>query len=72
MGPGVQLPDSMNDAAGPREGGIGDEPVFDHIASLPEPHRSIAEAVGALAAATIPGLQRSLKRGTLGKRRWAR
>ena len=41
----------------------GDKPVFDYIASLPEPLRSIAEQVDALAAKTLPALQRSVKWG---------
>ncbi len=39
----------------------GDRPVFDYIASLPQPQRSIAERIDALAASTLPGLQRSVK-----------
>jgi hypothetical protein len=42
---------------------VGDKPVFDYIASLPQPQRAIAERVDALAAATLPGLQRSVKWG---------
>jgi len=57
------LPDSMDGAASPAKAAVGDKPVFDYIASLPEPHRSIAQAVDDLAAATIPGLQRSVKWG---------
>jgi len=41
----------------------GDEPVFAYIASLPQPQRGIAERVDALAAKTLPGLQRSVKWG---------
>lgn len=41
----------------------GDEPVFAYIASLPQPHRGIAELVDALAAKTLPGLKRSIKWG---------
>jgi len=37
--------------------------VFAYIRSLPQPHRSIAERVDALAARTLPGLQRSVKWG---------
>ena len=42
---------------------VGDKPVFAYIASLPQPQRSIAEGVDALAARTLPGLQRSVKWG---------
>ncbi len=41
----------------------GDGPVFAYIATLPEPHRGIAEFIDALAAKTLPGLQRSVKWG---------
>ena len=41
----------------------GDKPVFDYIAGLPQPQRGIAERVDALAAKTLPGLQRSVKWG---------
>ena len=41
----------------------GDEPVFAYLASLPQPQRSIAERVDALAASTIPNLQRAVKWG---------
>ncbi len=42
---------------------VGDEPVFAYIRSLPQPQRGIAERVDALAARTLPGLQRSVKWG---------
>lgn len=42
---------------------VGDEPVFAYIAGLPQPQRRIAECVDALAAKTLPGLQRSVKWG---------
>jgi len=41
----------------------GDEPVFAYIASLPQPQREIAERIDALAAKTLPGLQRAVKWG---------
>src|ERR1700751_5843690 len=41
----------------------GDGPVLAYIASLPQPHRAIAERVDALAAATVPGLRRAVKGG---------
>ena len=49
--------------ASPAMAAVGDKPVFAYIASLPEPQRSIAERVDALAAETLPGLQRSVKWG---------
>lgn len=57
------LPEAMNGKASPAKAAVGDKPVFAYIASLPQPQRGIAEAVDALAAATIPGLQRSVKWG---------
>ena len=42
---------------------VGDKPVFAYVASLPQPQRGIAERVDALAARTLPGLQRSVKWG---------
>ena len=42
---------------------VGDRPVFAYISSLPQPQRAIAERVDALAAKTLPGLQRSVKWG---------
>jgi hypothetical protein len=41
----------------------GDKPVFDYIASLPQPQREIAERIDALAAKTLPGLKRAVKWG---------
>ena len=41
----------------------GDEPVFAYIATLPQPQRAIAERVDALAAKTLPDLQRGVKWG---------
>lgn len=49
--------------ASPARAADGDKPVFAYIASLPEPQRSIAEKVDALAAKTLPGLKRSVKWG---------
>jgi len=57
------LPEAMNGKASPAKAAVGDKPVFAYIASLPQPQRGIAEAVDALAAATVPGLQRSVKWG---------
>src|SRR3954452_10768926 len=57
------LPVAMTGRASPAKAALGDKPVFAYISSLPEPQRSIAEAVDALAAKTLPDLQRSVKWG---------
>ncbi len=58
------LPESMvTGKASPAKAAVGDAPVFAYIASLPQPQRGIAESVDALAARTLPGLQRSVKWG---------
>jgi hypothetical protein len=58
------LPESMvTGKASAAKAADGDAPVFAYIASLPQPQRAIAERVDALAAATLPGLQRSVKWG---------
>jgi hypothetical protein len=58
------LPESMlTGKASPAKAAVGDKPVVEYIASLPQPHRGIAERVDALAARTLPGLQRSIKWG---------
>lgn len=60
----TQLPDSMiTGKASPAKAADGDKPVFAYIASLPQPQRGIAERIDALAAKTLPGLQRSVKWG---------
>jgi hypothetical protein len=57
------LPAAMTGRASPAKAAVGDKPVFAYISSLPEPQRSIAERVDALAARTLPTLQRSVKWG---------
>ena len=58
------LPKAMiTGKASPAKAAGGDKPVFAYIASLPQPQRGIAERVDALAARTLPGLQRSVKWG---------
>jgi hypothetical protein len=58
------LPASMlTGKASPAKAAEGDAPVFAYIASLPEPQRGIAERIDALAAKTLPGLQRAVKWG---------
>jgi hypothetical protein len=62
--PATNLPESMATGKGsPAKATVGDKPVFAYIASLPQPQRGIAECVDALAAKTLPGLQRSVKWG---------
>src|ERR1700729_1231204 len=60
---GAPLLTSMSGKASPAKAAVGDRPVFDYIASLPEPQRSIALAIDDLAARTLPGLERSVKWG---------
>jgi hypothetical protein len=57
------LPVAMTGRASPAKAAEGDKPVFDYISSLPQPQRAIAERVDALAAKTLPKLQRSVKWG---------
>jgi hypothetical protein len=57
------LPEAMTGRASPAKAAVGDKPVFANIASLPQPQRGIAETVDALAAKTLPDLQRSVKWG---------
>ena len=57
------LPAAMTGRASPAKAAVGDKPVFDYIATLPEPQRSIAERIDVLAARTLPGLRRSVKWG---------
>lgn len=58
----------MPGRASPAKAADGDRPVFAYYATLPQPQRGIAEAVDALAAATLTGppgsgLHRSVKWG---------
>ena len=57
------LPAAMTGRASAAKAKVGDEPVFAYFRSLPQPQRAIAEAVDALAARTLPSLQRSVKWG---------
>lgn len=62
--PGPVLPDSMvTGKASSAKAADGDKPAFAYIASLPQPQRAIAERVDALAAKTLPDLQRAVKWG---------
>jgi hypothetical protein len=60
---GWTLPDAMTGRASPAKAAVGDKPVYAYIANLPQPQRGIAAAVDALAARTLPDLQRSVKWG---------
>jgi hypothetical protein len=53
----------MTGRASPAKAAVGDKPVFAYITTLPPPQRAIAEAVNALAAQTLPNIQRSVKWG---------
>jgi hypothetical protein len=60
----MTLPETMiTGKASQAKAADGDKPVFAYIASLPQPQRGIAERVDALAAKTLPGLQRCVKWG---------
>jgi hypothetical protein len=60
----MDLPRDMADGkASAAKAAVGDQPVFDYIASLPEPQRGILQAIDDLAARTLPGLERSVKWG---------
>jgi hypothetical protein len=61
---GNALPESMvTGKASTAKAAVGDKPVSALIAGLPQPQRGIAERIDQLAAATLPGLQRSVKWG---------
>ena len=69
----AKLPDSMiTGKASPAKAADGDQPVFDYIASLPQPQRGIAEKVDALAAKTLPATAAVGEVGyvVLWRRRW--
>ncbi|HRP07019.1 MAG TPA: DUF1801 domain-containing protein [Gemmatimonadales bacterium] len=58
------LPGSMvTGKASAAKAADGDQPVFAYIASLPAPQRGIAERIDALAAKTLPRLERAVKWG---------
>ena len=62
------LPVAMTGRASPAKAAVGDKPVFAYISSLPQPQRSIAERVDALAAsegAAKSGVPRKARRMAL-------
>src|ERR1700760_65850 len=54
---------AMTGKASPAKAAEGDKPVFAYIESLPEPQKSIAKHVDALAAKALPHLKRAVKWG---------
>jgi hypothetical protein len=54
---------AMTGKASAAKAAEGDAPAFAYIASLPQPQREIAERIDALAAKTLPRLQRAVKWG---------
>jgi len=63
QGKTAQLLVAMTGKASAAKAREGDGPVFAYIASLPQPQRGIAERIDALAAKTLPSLQRAVKWG---------
>ena len=59
----MKLLAAMTGKASAAKAAEGDEPVFAYIATLPQPQRRIAERIDALAAKTLPNLQRAVKWG---------
>jgi len=59
----VKLLAAMTGKASAAKAATGDKPVFAYIASLPQPQRGIAERIDALAAESLPGIQRAVKWG---------
>src|ERR1700731_3355946 len=54
---------AMTGKASAAKTATGAEPVFAYIASLPQPQRGIAERIDALAAKSLPDIQRAVKWG---------
>ena len=57
------LPKAMTGKASPAKAAVGGKPVFEYIATLPQPQRDIAAALDALAAETLPNVCRAIKWG---------
>jgi hypothetical protein len=60
---GAELLVAMTGKASPAKAAEGDKPVFAYIETLPEPHKSIARQVDALAAKALPDIKRAVKWG---------
>src|SRR3954468_1256439 len=60
---GSELRVAITGKASDAKAAEGDAPVLAYIASLPQPQRSIAEHIDALAARTLPGVRRAVKWG---------
>ena len=60
---GAELLVAMTGKASPAKAAEGDKPVLAYIESLPEPQKSIAKRVDALAAKALPDLKRAVKWG---------
>src|SRR3954447_17592375 len=60
---GSELREAMTGKASDAKAAEGDAPVLAYVASLPQPQRSIAEHIDALAARTLPGVRRAVKWG---------
>lgn len=58
---GTKLLVAMTGKASAAKAAEGDKPVFAYIASLPQPQHNIAARIDALAADTLPSLQRAVK-----------
>src|ERR1700753_201421 len=63
QGKTAELLVAMTGKASPAKAAEGDKPVFAYIESLPEPQKSIAKHVDALAAKALPDLKRAVKWG---------
>ena len=61
--PPAKLLLAMTGKASAAKTATGAEPVFAYIASLPQPQRGIAERIDAVAAKSLPGIQRAVKWG---------
>jgi hypothetical protein len=59
----VKLLAAMTGKASAAKTATGAHPVFAYIASLPQPQRGIAESIDALAAKSLPDIQRAVKWG---------
>lgn len=58
-----ELRAGMSGRASGAKAAEGDAPVFAYLASLPEPQRTLAQRLDALAAEAVPGVRRAVKWG---------